>query len=111
LEKYGVEYYNQLDEAKEEAKLRSRERYGTNTPLQSEEIKNKIKQTMLTRYGYSHPSKIPEIKEKKKQTSLQHWGTEYYLQSNIGKRALKKTQKQKRVIEQFRCLTTSKSTL
>jgi hypothetical protein len=96
LEKYGVEFFSQIPEAKEKRKKTLLEKYGVEFFSQIPEAKEKRKKTLLERYGAECLSQIPAIKEKKKQTMLERYGVD-----NIAKLDSTKEKKRKVCLEKY----------
>jgi hypothetical protein len=89
LERYGVEFLLQSDDAKEKYKSTSLKRHGTCYPTQSQEVKDRTKATNRERYGVEHTGGIKEFQEKRKVTSLERYGTENPAQSEEVKSKIK----------------------
>jgi len=81
LEKYGVEYYSQTKEYRENFKKTCLEKYGVEHAFQSEDIKNKIKESNLQKYGVEYVTQNASIREKVKQTFFEKYGCEHVFQN------------------------------
>jgi hypothetical protein len=102
LEKYGVEYYWQTEEAKEAIRKKKLEKYGDENYNNPE--KNKI--TCLKKYGVDHPLKSNQVRQKLETTCLEKYGTKYAFQSNDVKLKIKDTFNRKYGVD---CLLSSES--
>ena len=91
IEKYGVEYPQQYQEAKDKSKQTCIEKYGVGCPMKSQEAKDKSKQTCIEKYGVEYAFQFQEFKDKKKQTCLNKYGVEYAQQSQEVKDKFKQT--------------------
>ncbi|MDD8057126.1 MAG: hypothetical protein PHV15_14785 [Thomasclavelia ramosa] len=96
LEKYGVEFFSQISEAKEKRKKTLLERYGAECLSQIPAIKEKKKQTMLERYGVDNIAKLDSTKEKKRKVCLERYGVD-----NIAKLDSTKEKKRKTMLEKY----------
>lgn len=76
IQKYGVEYYFQSEDAKNIKKEKSLQKYGVEYPCQSKEIKEKIQNTVLKKYGVTSVRSLPHVQEKQKQTMIKKYGVE-----------------------------------
>jgi len=106
LEKYGNEFYNNIEKSKltvknrtsddisktdEKRKEKSFEKHGFEFPSSSPDIKIKKYNTMLMKWGgFLNGSEI--LKEKIKETNLIKYGVENYFSSNYFKKSLKDKQ-------------------
>jgi hypothetical protein len=91
IERYGVEYPQQYQEAKYKSKQTCIERYGVECPMKSQEVRDKSKQTCFNNYGVENPLKSQEVRDKSKQTCLIKYGVEYASQSQEAKDKFKQT--------------------
>ena len=91
IEKYGVEYPQQYQEAKDKSKQTCIERYGVECPMKSQEVRDKSKQTCFNNFGVECPMKSQELKDKSKQTCIERYGVEYAFQSQELKDKSKQT--------------------
>ena len=91
IEKYGVEYPQQYQEAKDKSKQTCIERYGVECPMKSHEVRDKSKQTCFNNFGVECPMKSQELKDKSKQTCIERYGVEYVFQSQDAKDKSKQT--------------------
>lgn len=74
LDKYGVEYSSQSEEARSKMKETNLERYGAENVFASEYGKQKIRETNLRKYGVDNPSKSDEIINRRFQTNIGRYG-------------------------------------
>jgi hypothetical protein len=81
IERYGVEYPQQYQEAKYKSKQTCIERYGVECPMKSQEVRDKSKQTCFNNYGVENPLKSQEVRDKSKQTCIEKYGVENPLKS------------------------------
>ncbi len=81
IERYGVEFASQSQEAKDKSIQTCIERYGVSYSLQSQEVKDKSKQTCIKMFGVENPSQSQEIKNKKIETCFNNYGVEYPMQN------------------------------
>lgn len=95
LEKYGANTYVSSNEGRERVKNTMIERYGVDNPWKSEKIRSKCEETMLDRYGAKSPQQIESIKEKTKKTCVERYGVEHPLQSLQVQDKIKKTSLEK----------------
>ena len=96
LEKYGVEFFSQIPEAKEKRKKTLLERYGAECLSQIPAIKEKKKQTMLERYGVDNIAKLDSTKEKQRKVCLERYGVD-----NIAKLDSTKEKKKQTMLEKY----------
>ena len=91
LEKYGVEYIGQCEEAKEKIKETCLEKYGVDSTLKVLEIREKQKQTLIANYGVDNALKSSEIQLKSQETCLERYGVRFTGQTDQVKTSRKKT--------------------
>jgi hypothetical protein len=91
IERYGVEFAFQSQEAKDKSIQTCIERYGVSHSLQSQEVKDKSKQTCIKMFGVENPSQSQEIKIKKIETCFNNYGVEHPFQSQEVKDKFKQT--------------------
>lgn len=70
LEKYGVENFFQLDECKENMKIRNLEKYGVEYYQSTEEYRVKYIETCLEKYGVESPMQTLEIHDKQQKSGF-----------------------------------------
>jgi hypothetical protein len=81
LKKYGCENVGQSQQCKDKSKATNLERYGVEYSLQNPEVRQKIIATNLEKYGCENPRQNKEIKQKIINTNLEKYGVEYYLET------------------------------
>lgn len=60
-ERYGVDWFSQTDEFRENVRKTNLERYGVEHSFQRRDVKEKIRATSMERYGREFPIQNPEI--------------------------------------------------
>jgi hypothetical protein len=89
IDKYGIEYPQQLDVIKEQTKQTNLDKYGTKTPQQLDTRKDKVKQTNIERYGVEFPNQSDEVKNKATGTNHNLYDRDSHSQIHITKKSLK----------------------
>ncbi len=81
VDKWGVEYYSQTKQWKDQFSKTSLENWGVDNPFKSDEIKEKIQSSNLKNNGVKWPMQSDSIREKSKSTCLENWGVDIYSKS------------------------------
>jgi hypothetical protein len=105
--KYGVDYYFQLEEFKEELFKKNIEKYGNKCSLHGKEIEEKVKKGWKEKYGTDYPNQSEVIKNKIKETNIEKYGYENpsyspLIKNKIRNKYINKTDEQKSEIESKR---------
>jgi hypothetical protein len=90
LERYGDTSFTRTQSYKDKSKLTSQLNWGVDNPIQNPDVKEKVKQTQFDLYRHYGFVANPNT-EQARQTSLERYGTKYYIQSDYGKQAYRKT--------------------
>lgn len=109
LTKYGVNNVFSTEWCKEKIKNTLLNKYGVDSPIKNLDIKNKIKNTCFKQYGVENPFQskdiiqnkilprrnIKEIVKKIKQTCFEKYGTYCYFNTELSRKRLVETKKEK----------------
>lgn len=74
LKHYGVKYFLQSEEGKENFKLKCYEKFNVDNPSKDNTIKEKKKETTLNNYNVPYPMQSDIVKEKYKNTCKEKYG-------------------------------------
>lgn len=88
IERYGVDWSGQIEQAKIKKEKTCMDKYGTSTALQNVNVQQKAGLTKLNRYGTTNTSDLPEIKNKIKKTKLDRHGSESYNNRELAKETM-----------------------
>lgn len=84
--KYGVDYPSQSPEIREKAIASLIAHYNVDNPTKSAEIRNTVKETVRERYGVNSVSQLDFVKEKRKKSIRKRFGVDHALQSIEGQK-------------------------